>query len=1156
MAVAVIYFSLSVLVIRQLLFFPGILFFNEVGIPPFPSLQLQNARYLFAWNEFDFGSIITRQMSMYTRSLQILTGMIGLDGAKVTTLFILLNLGLSGYSMFYLIKILGLPKDASFISGLFYMFNPLIFHEIVYGHIPDFIFSYSFFPLLFSFLVNSFRERKYSLLLLSVFFVPFSTATVHMLFIAIILPPLFLLAVCQSNLKRKIIWIFTYFMLIFSVHSPWILSNAGSVYGRLQMGEEVYGFSQTMYLSAEPYQAWINIGYSERHFSEKVGINLLGNCWYIFGYTMTIFSFIPLLINPKERKVLFFSSLLLLAIGIMFIFKTPLGACLYGLYSLVPTVNILFRNPTNFAYIHAISLSILLGFSLASFQHSNKNLAKRHLIVTILMFLLIFSFGIPFFTGDFGGYYRSYDCQPYENMINYFTNEQEAVGRVMLYPPDKHIRYDPTNSLWEEEPKHWSIDPISLLFPWPTVSLRSEDRTSPSYILPIYLYYTIHNENKETLARLLGNLDIEYFIVRKNVNSPLEKFSSIKLDTLEVEKTLLEAEDFIPIERINNTLTIFKNTKLGSKLFIASTTCLSDYRDLKALLELDKHYAIIFPPLQFSLESDAIEKVLIKDLSGKSLILNFIPTDNIILPSQYVKEFNPSQYFVPYFYEGSWYNNFYFSRFVHPFSIMGLRENVTIDIPLEVSLNENFYLAVNYLREERQSSVKIIIEDNIFYLTGNDGSEPSWEIIGPFNLHEGNHILRIINEKGRNLINYLLVFPQQTFDEASDRASLFLENKTIHYPLMMNENLIKKIVELNVLKEGDHILYFMYSLKKPTQLKVTLEDHSFFLQLEKGENMIYLANLTFDRTEVYHLILNSIIDNLIENGSFEESYSRWRIPNKGFEVLLDENGIDGKYALRVSTNISTKNTWSWIRSELINVTNGDEYLIVTNMKYTNVKSSHIVIEGYFESENNWKQLKQVPRGKSDTDGWQKFESYLTIPENVSKIRIVLNAGFVKNPEEGDAITWFDGIEIFAISQIPQIKEGILINGDIDIATSNKSAEMLKYIKINPTKYVVNVNATKPFMLSFVEAYSPLWVARVNGQKIRSISLYSIINGFWIDQIGELTITIEYEPQRWFYMGSAISVTALIACAIYLTHDWAKNKDGLKGVRKWSRSNSL
>ena len=91
-----------------------------------------------------------------------------------------------------------------------------------------------------------------------------------------------------------------------------------------------------------------------------------------------------------------------------------------------------------------------------------------------------------------------------------------------------------------------------------------------------------------------------------------------------------------------------------------------------------------------------------------------------------------------------------------------------------------------------------------------------------------------------------------------------------------------------------------------------------------------------------------------------------------------------------------------------------------------------------------------------------------------------------------------------------------------------------------------MNATKPFMLSFAESYDPLWEARIykNGklvEKVRSIPLYSVINGFWINETGNLEIVIRYTPQDWFELGLKISGLTFIGCIAYLFYDWRREK---------------
>jgi len=118
---------------------------------------------------------------------------------------------------------------------------------------------------------------------------------------------------------------------------------------------------------------------------------------------------------------------------------------------------------------------------------------------------------------------------------------------------------------------------------------------------------------------------------------------------------------------------------------------------------------------------------------------------------------------------------------------------------------------------------------------------------------------------------------------------------------------------------------------------------------------------------------------------------------------------------------------------------------------------------------------------------------------------------------------------------------------------NDNTILLKYEKINPTLWKVYVNASKPFLLVFAESYDPLWEARVykDGklvEKVKAIPVYGVINGFWINQTGNLTVVIRYVPQDWFELGLKISITTFAILLIYLVVPekyWRKLLEKLK-----------
>ncbi|MEM2952640.1 MAG: hypothetical protein QXU21_00005, partial [Candidatus Bathyarchaeia archaeon] len=116
-------------------------------------------------------------------------------------------------------------------------------------------------------------------------------------------------------------------------------------------------------------------------------------------------------------------------------------------------------------------------------------------------------------------------------------------------------------------------------------------------------------------------------------------------------------------------------------------------------------------------------------------------------------------------------------------------------------------------------------------------------------------------------------------------------------------------------------------------------------------------------------------------------------------------------------------------------------------------------------------------------------------------------------------------------------------------TQNQPATILNYKKENPTKITATINATQPFTLAISEALDQSWTAYINGKPHKPTTLYLCINGFHINQTGLLDITIEYEPQRWFYIGCAISLTTFFACTAYLAYSHTKPKQLLKKLKQ-------
>ena len=94
-----------------------------------------------------------------------------------------------------------------------------------------------------------------------------------------------------------------------------------------------------------------------------------------------------------------------------------------------------------------------------------------------------------------------------------------------------------------------------------------------------------------------------------------------------------------------------------------------------------------------------------------------------------------------------------------------------------------------------------------------------------------------------------------------------------------------------------------------------------------------------------------------------------------------------------------------------------------------------------------------------------------------------------------------------------------------------SARILSVKKSSTTSYDVEVDAKKSFTLHFSDAYGPAWTASYSGKTVESDRLFGVANGFRINASGKIVITVEFSPQKWFFIGLILSVTSLLICAV-------------------------
>jgi len=245
------------------------------------------------------------------------------------------------------------------------------------------------------------------------------------------------------------------------------------------------------------------------------------------------------------------------------------------------------------------------------------------------------------------------------------------------------------------------------------------------------------------------------------------------------------------------------------------------------------------------------------------------------------------------------------------------------------------------------------------------------------------------------------------------------------------------------------------------------------------------------------------------------------------------------------------------------------------------KLNHPNDKSLFYSATSNTRVVRFPRSNSDSEFLnmlynlmkeQKYNEFVDISKNMNIGYIVLNKDassaviigskekeiiqlssvFIKNLEEKEKIIKIletENIAFYKINGIP--KEMIFISSfgfnktpDNLFQVNEQTSENFYYEKNSPVLWEIKINSSEPFMLSFVNGFDPLWEARVykDGKMMETVAstkLYGLINGFWINETGELDIELNYKPQEWFNYSFTISVFTFIICFIVFVYDYKK-----------------
>jgi len=513
--------------------------------------------------------------------------------------------------------------------------------------------------------------------------------------------------------------------------------------------------------------------------------------------------------------------------------------------------------------------------------------------------------------------------------------------------------------------------------------------------------------------------------------------------------------------------------------------------------------------------------------------------------------------------------------YVKVYDIARFARSVTLDMSFNVPQSGEYRLFVRYFENQRGGAIRTYLDGKLIaeVSTVSQLNRFVWKDLGTFRLRAGRHVLRLENIEGFNAVNVFALIPVEEYNKLIEELGRILENKTVIYLFEAESDMFREragiVRDVNasngemlclksegyawqrfeVVKDG----YYMIALRLNGSAKVKLDDRTFTISSD-GLSFQYIGPIYLSKG--LHVIRVEPIVRTVASWSFtnESFVAAWRrfTPEKQFNALHSVLWDSKEEALKVEL---CNSTWGWkvIKSPLIPARCCYNYVFMFKVKAVNGHAVHFKI---IEYDEDGKLLNATYAGGigDGTFGWKNITyTYTPKSPDVAYLQLQIWHGHLTNKPLPNTI-WVKDVKVceyksvyLDVVWIYSVKSPSFRTTIRDLfKVKEEPAEVVHYERVDPTLWKAEVVARKPFMLVFAEAYDPLWEARVykDGkpvEKVRSVPVYGVINGFWINETGDLTIVIRYVPQDWFELGLKISATTFALCVFYLVWDWRRDK---------------
>jgi hypothetical protein len=300
-------------------------------------------------------------------------------------------------------------------------------------------------------------------------------------------------------------------------------------------------------------------------------------------------------------------------------------------------------------------------------------------------------------------------------------------------------------------------------------------------------------------------------------------------------------------------------------------------------------------------------------------------------------------------------------------------------------------------------------------------------------------------------------------------------------------------------------------------------------QYTEAKPSIYvLTSSTLDKTDI-HIDTPTVLDHT------------WTFSNQNdlndFEKYTPNNQSQATCLITQGNRNLTANMWnsssSWIivDSPLIPTDKESIYQIDANISAINDNNITLAIAEFSQNKAllSTSSLGEIIYGNGTFSWWSTISNKFE-PKNEKTAYIQIQIwNYFKATETNQTLS----LTTLFLDKVTISHTASTLNytGIATLYTETASTFAIMNIKnVSPTRIDIKINTSNPFILVSSQELDRFWVATVNGQAVQPVNLYLGQKGFVVNKTGELSVTLEYEPQSWFSWGLIIfGVTVLLLC---------------------------